>query len=67
MNDTHINAYFGAVEEAAQKVKQANAEYQAAFDRLEAKKRELGMGDGAQQPASEPSPKHEQPAPAKKK
>lgn len=42
MSDTHINAYFGAVDEALKKVLAAQGELQAAQDALEAKKKEVG-------------------------
>lgn len=45
MSDTHINAFFADVDAKLQDVLSAQAEYEAAKDRLEAKKLETGWED----------------------
>lgn len=47
MADTHINAFFAAVEEAHKAVLAAHAEWEAAKTRLEAKKKEVGYVETA--------------------
>lgn len=42
MADTHINAYFGAVDEAYKEVLAAHGKYDAAKTALETKKKEVG-------------------------
>lgn len=42
MSDTHINAFFADRDEALVKVQAAQAEYDVASKRLEAKKKEIG-------------------------
>jgi len=42
MSDTHINAYFGDVDEKQKLVDLANGELEAAKARLEVKKKEVG-------------------------
>lgn len=42
MSDTHINAYFGDVDEKQKLVDVANAELEASKARLEVKKKEVG-------------------------
>lgn len=56
MSDTHINAYYGEVEEKKQAVREAEAELQASEHRLADKKRELGIVD---KPSTKSSEKEE--------
>lgn len=42
MSDTHINAYFADVDDAQKAFERSAAELQAAQDRLEVKKKEVG-------------------------
>lgn len=42
MADTHINAFFGAVDEAEKEVLAAHAKWEAAKAALESKKKEVG-------------------------
>lgn len=45
MSDTHINAFFADVDAKLQDVLSAQAEYEAAKERLETKKNEIGWED----------------------
>lgn len=57
MAETHLNAYEMDVREAEAKVADANAEYRAAKQRLEDKKRQLGVTDeSAPAPEKDESP-----------
>lgn len=58
MAETHINAFFGAVDEAKLKVVQAKGELQAAEDALAVKKKEVGWEEEKPQ-AAEPASKTE--------
>lgn len=61
MADTHINAFFGAVDEAEAKVVAAQSELDAAEARLETKKQEVGYVEAE----PEVAPEAEKPAKAK--
>lgn len=56
MSDTHINAFFGAVDEALAKVQVAQGELQAAQDRLAVKKKEVGYVESEEVKSEETAP-----------
>ena len=62
MSDTHINAYFGDVDEKLKALLAAQADYEAAKQRLEIKKKEVGY----EEPKAEetPAPKADEPTEA---
>lgn len=53
MPDTHINAYFADAEEKLLAVQRAQGEYQAALQRLNVKKQQVGWVDP--QPETKPA------------
>lgn len=59
MAETHINAFFGAVDEALAKVQAAQGELRMAQERLETKKKEVGY-------VAPETPKVETPKPEEK-
>lgn len=61
--DTHINAYEMEVQEKLAEVQKAQAEYQATLDRLDAKKKELGVTDSGAEPKTDESSAEEKPKP----